>query len=1726
MKNKMVARLLSVVLTAAMLGASFAPAGIYAAETGNQEGELPESDGNVSEEKTDLTEDENVDKTESPKEEVTEKEENLSEVKQDSDSDGSPDVKKTETENEEESVTDDEKEPETQGEENAENTIKFRGDAAGGADSVTFEAGSVTDYDSFISDLKVLEGYAEAFAEENPSENPEELIINFIRTGVQRYTSGTWAILSGSEKTEFTAYVEEQDIENGTEASALRNIEEFTLPNGNIVDMGHVFGTMNVAWYAHSQGMTADVVQARADLGGWAGDTADLMFCAVNIDIQDKVDIYNTTVDEMADAFRERYMGVDSSALNNVGHKFTNTDLYGDLDAFYLFSELARGSSSLSEIAENYFTSSLTDEQRASYFLENRLNKVETRDGIRAAVTAAYTGNELLYSLEASYSLVDLDNHDNLQKAACYAFADYLFELAGDDNGNSGNEPGDDEEEQKPENGYYTVFSKDTTTLAPGVTQDITYALTADDKQIVFYTATVDVSRDDVHVYANYKDNDASEWGMSRVSDQVRAAVIRHTNPEDPDHFISNYTPVVSINADFYNMTTGVPTGALVMEGVQYNGPGKEDFFGILDDGTAVIGKGSEWDQYAGRIMEAVGVNTYLVRDGEIAVSKNENYYKNRASRTCVGLTEDGKVVLMVLDGRQEPFSAGGSFEEIAQIMLEAGCETAVNLDGGGSTTFVAKQEGADHMTTVNRPSDGYERSVSSSLLVVSTAETSTDFDHALISAETDYLTPGSSLNLTATGVSRSGNSADLPEGAEWSVTDETVGTVSDGVFTASGKGEVQVQLSADGEVVGSKTLTVVAPQELELSFASRSIDAIYGEETELPLQATYNENPVTISINDIELSLSNDNAGTINGLTFIGSEDSGIRNVKVTAYIARDISISAVITVALYSDGEARFDFNTAMFGSREFAWNRTVSNSTMEKDFIGDESVNLYYIADPDQPMATNYTFALDMQSVQVPDQLVPLLRMVAGGDLDNVTAWTILLQLAERVSTKTTVTVTLDLDDRFDVDYSNLTFVNDYFELKSTELDKNTNTLTIFVSFVKQSQAIEAETANPIVIVSGISMTPKENAAWDEEDRLMPFNSGVVSYDIYLGASSLYSMSSQTTFQETYGIYPYREPENPAHPSGGHFVSQFMTLTDTYILDKTVRNGWDYSDNDLYYYENGTVLTGIHKLPGYQDEQREYYYDLGEDGIYTGKLTGVFELDGASYYAINGELKSGWWPVTDKNGQTTYYYFGEDKKGLEGRSAKFFDGVVYEFSGGRLLHGVWHTTAGGTRYYYGPGYPQAEWYTVDGSDYYFDNNGYRYEGIRYVKEGNNHDDRIYWYDFGDDGACRGIYEYTGLYTADNNTYYIDNGAAVTGLVLAEDGYYYYFSTSTLTAVKNRSYWVSNPNDTGISPAFYDFDENGHMVIEQEEPDDPENPELLNGIVNEDGTLYYYVDGVRTYAGLIQIDGDYYYVNSSCKVVTSQRYWVSLTNGLLPATFYDFDEDGKIIFEEPEDLLNGIVEEDGALYYYVDGVRTYAGLIQIDGDYYYVNSSCKVVTSQRYWVSLTNGLLPATFYDFDEDGKIIFEEPEDLLNGIVEEDGALYYYVDGVRTYAGLIQIDGDYYYVNSSCRVITGQRYWVSLTNGLLPATFYDFDEEGKIIFETEDKLNGIVEEDGALYYYVDGVRTYAGLIQIDSDYYYVNSSCRVITGQRYWISLTNGLLPATFYDFGEDGKMILE
>ena len=131
------------------------------------------------------------------------------------------------------------------------------------------EVAPAADYDAFLSALKVLEAYAGDYAATNPGMDSTELVINYIRTGIEKYNSDSWAILAGPENTEFVSYVAQRDTEEGTTAQSLRGIGTFETPNGQTVEFGHLFGALNIAYYSNTD-------QGNADFGSWAGDICDL----------------------------------------------------------------------------------------------------------------------------------------------------------------------------------------------------------------------------------------------------------------------------------------------------------------------------------------------------------------------------------------------------------------------------------------------------------------------------------------------------------------------------------------------------------------------------------------------------------------------------------------------------------------------------------------------------------------------------------------------------------------------------------------------------------------------------------------------------------------------------------------------------------------------------------------------------------------------------------------------------------------------------------------------------------------------------------------------------------------------------------------------------------------------------------------------------------------------------------------------------------------------------------------------------------------------------------------------------------------------------------------------------------------------------------------------------------------------------------------------------------
>ena len=178
---------------------------------------------------------------------------------------------------------------------------------------------------------------------------------------------------------------------------------------------------------------------------------------------------------------------------------------------------------------------------------------------------------------------------------------------------------------------------------------------------------------------------------------------------------------IAAINADFFDMGgTNVMRSLCIKDGkVLHGSDDASPWFGIMKDGTPVMGLSSEYSKYAGQLQSAVGGSHIVLKsDAPSNLSVGTDFADTRHPRTAVGITADGSVVLLVVDGRQASISNGASLADLAIILSQLGCTEGINLDGGGSSTLVLGDE-QGNVTVENSPSAGGLRSVANGLVVV-----------------------------------------------------------------------------------------------------------------------------------------------------------------------------------------------------------------------------------------------------------------------------------------------------------------------------------------------------------------------------------------------------------------------------------------------------------------------------------------------------------------------------------------------------------------------------------------------------------------------------------------------------------------------------------------------------------------------------------------------------------------------------------------------------------------------------------------------------------------------------------------------------------------------------------------------------------------------------------------------------------------------------------------------
>jgi exopolysaccharide biosynthesis protein len=183
---------------------------------------------------------------------------------------------------------------------------------------------------------------------------------------------------------------------------------------------------------------------------------------------------------------------------------------------------------------------------------------------------------------------------------------------------------------------------------------------------------------------------------------------------------------VAGVNGDFFNLKDGSPTNLLIVNGRMLSPPNGQPVLAFDSAGIPHILAFTLRDEHLAPFYpkNAIGGRGILVRDSSIDAdvdTEGNAGFRARNPRTAAGIARGGKqLIIVAVDGREYQ-NAGMTLRELAELMRGLGAREAINLDGGGSTTFVyADPDSSGQLRIGNHPSDkGGERTVGDALAIV-----------------------------------------------------------------------------------------------------------------------------------------------------------------------------------------------------------------------------------------------------------------------------------------------------------------------------------------------------------------------------------------------------------------------------------------------------------------------------------------------------------------------------------------------------------------------------------------------------------------------------------------------------------------------------------------------------------------------------------------------------------------------------------------------------------------------------------------------------------------------------------------------------------------------------------------------------------------------------------------------------------------------------------------------
>lgn len=241
---------------------------------------------------------------------------------------------------------------------------------------------------------------------------------------------------------------------------------------------------------------------------------------------------------------------------------------------------------------------------------------------------------------------------------------------------------------------YEAAQSGDTESAAAAVVQQITANSAVTSDANIQISKVVTGSGDDTVTYyvADVTLTDATVLRSAFANNQFGENIIETTSAIAQDN-----NALFAINGDYYGFRS---TGIVIRNGVIYRDSGAREGLAFYRDGHVEVYDETTTNAQTlvdNGVWNTLSFGPALVEDGEIQsgidqveVDTNVGNHSIQGDqpRTAIGVIDSNHLVFVVVDGRSTGYSKGVDMNELAQIMKDLGCQTAYNIDGGGSSTM------------------------------------------------------------------------------------------------------------------------------------------------------------------------------------------------------------------------------------------------------------------------------------------------------------------------------------------------------------------------------------------------------------------------------------------------------------------------------------------------------------------------------------------------------------------------------------------------------------------------------------------------------------------------------------------------------------------------------------------------------------------------------------------------------------------------------------------------------------------------------------------------------------------------------------------------------------------------------------------------------------------------------------------------------------------------------